>query len=596
MLLDTVKTPADVKKLNIKQLEALADEIRNRVVDVVGKNGGHLASNLGVAELIVALYYSFDFPNDKLIFDVGHQCYAHKILSGRNEMFDTLRQENGLNGFPDISESEFDAFGAGHAGSSLSACLGYCAARDAIGEDYYVIDVVGDASLFNGENLEAITSSDVKPKKFIVIVNDNGMSISKNDNGLYKIMSTVTTKKTYGKVMDFFSRTIGESFIGKGLKKFKNWIKRSLNGLSVIDSLGFKYVGIFNGNKMSELIRILKNVKNSDRGVILHLRTVKGKGLADAEKHAEIYHGVGKNFKSSKCTFSDSVGKLLIEEAEKDPKLTAICAGMKDGTGLKDFAAAYPDRFFDVGIAEEHAVTFAAGQAIGGLKPVVCIYSTFLQRSYDQIMQDVCIQNLPVIFMIDRAGAVGNDGATHQGLFDISYLRMLPNMKIFSPKDTVELKMIFDYCKKLSSPCAIRYPNGSNCDFEKHLPLESSLWEYYGDTEKNIVLCVGARTLAVAEKAKNLTDKKFTIVNCRSVKPLDEEFLSALDGKNVITLEENVLSGGFGSSVAEFFANKNINAKLHIIAFPDKFIRHAETARQLETAGLTAENIVYNLI
>ena len=596
MLLDTVKTPADVKKLNIKQLEALADEIRNRVVDVVGKNGGHLASNLGVAELIVALYYSFDFPKDKLIFDVGHQCYAHKILSGRNEMFDTLRQENGLNGFPDISESEFDAFGAGHAGSSLSACLGYCAARDAIGEDYYVIDVVGDASLFNGENLEAITSSDVKPKKFIVIVNDNGMSISKNDNGLYKIMSTVTTKKTYGKVMDFFSRTIGESFIGKGLKKFKNWIKRSLNGLSVIDSLGFKYVGIFNGNKMSELIRILKNVKNSDRGVILHLRTVKGKGLADAEKHAEIYHGVGKNFKSSKCTFSDSVGKLLIEEAENDPKLTAICAGMKDGTGLKDFAAAYPDRFFDVGIAEEHAVTFAAGQAIGGLKPVVCIYSTFLQRSYDQIMQDVCIQNLPVIFMIDRAGAVGNDGATHQGLFDISYLRMLPNMKIFSPKDTVELKMIFVYCKKLSSPCAIRYPNGSNCDFEKHLPLESSLWEYYGDTENNIVLCVGARALAVAEKAKNLTDKKFTIVNCRSVKPMDEKFLSSLDGKNVITLEENVLSGGFGSSVAEFFANKNINAKLHIIAFPDKFIRHAETARQLETAGLTAENIVYNLI
>ena len=596
MLLDTVKTPADVKKLNIKQLETLADEIRDRVVDVVGKNGGHLASNLGVAELIVALYYCFDFPEDKLIFDVGHQCYAHKILSGRNEKFDTLRQENGLNGFPDISESEFDAFGAGHAGSSLSACLGYCAARDASGQDYYVIDVVGDASLFNGENLEAITSSDVKPKKFIVIINDNGMSISKNNNGLYKIMSTVTTKKSYGKVMDFFSRTIGESFIGKGLKKFKNWIKRSLNGLSVIDSLGFKYVGIFNGNKMSELVRILKNVKNSDRGVILHLKTVKGKGLADAENNAEIYHGVGKNFKTSACTFSDAVGKILIEEADKDPKLTAICAGMKDGTGLKAFAAAYPDRFFDVGIAEEHAVTFAAGQAIGGLKPVVCIYSTFLQRSYDQIMQDVCIQNLPVIFMVDRAGAVGSDGATHQGLFDLSYLRMLPNMKIFSPKDVVELKMTFDYCKELSSPCAIRYPNGSNCDFEKHLPLESSLWEYYGDLENNVVLCVGARTLAIAENAKNLTDKKFTIVNCRSVKPLDEKFLSAMNGKNVITLEENVLSGGFGSYVAEFFANNNIDAKLHIMAFPDKFIRHAETARQLEIAGLTSENIVYNLI
>ena len=416
MLLDNVKTPADVKKLNIKELQTLADEIRERIIGVVNKNGGHLASNLGVAEIIVALYYCFDFPKDKLIFDVGHQCYAHKILSDRNDRFDTIRRENGLSGFPDPSESVYDAFAAGHAGNSISACLGYCSARDTLKEDYYVIDVVGDASLFNGENLEAATANEKKPKKFIIILNDNGMSISKNNNALYKIMSSVTTKKTYGRFMDFFSRTIGNCFIGKGLKGFKRWIKRSINGLSVIDSLGFKYVGIFNGNKMSELVRILNNVKNSDRGVILHLKTVKGKGLADAENHAEIYHGVGENLKVNECTFSDAVGKILTEAALKDDKITAICAAMKDGTGLKPFAEAFPERFYDAGIAEEYAVTFAAGQAKGGLKPVVCIYSTFLQRAYDQIMQDVCIQNLPVIFMVDRAGVVGNDGVTHQVL------------------------------------------------------------------------------------------------------------------------------------------------------------------------------------
>ncbi len=596
MLLDNVKTPADVKKLNIKQLNALADEIRERVIDVVDKNGGHLASNLGVAEIIVALYYCFDFPKDKLIFDVGHQCYAHKILSGRNDRFDTIRKEGGLSGFPDPSESVFDAFGAGHAGNSISACLGYCSARDYLKEDYYVIDVVGDASLFNGENLEAATTNEKKPKKFIVILNDNGMSISKNNNGLYKIMSTVTTKKSYGRFMDFFSRTIGNSFIGRGLKAFKRWIKRSINGLSVIDSLGFKYVGIFYGNKIGELIRILNNVKNSDRGVILHLKTVKGKGLADAEEHADFYHGVGKNLKASECTFSEAVGKILTEEARKNEKLTAICAAMKDGTGLKTFAEEFPERFFDAGIAEEHAVTFAAGQAMGGLKPVVCVYSTFLQRAYDQIMQDVCIQNLPVIFMVDRAGVVGSDGVTHQGLFDLSYLRMLPNMKVFAPKDVAELEDIFNYCLKISSPCAIRFPNGSHGLYPEHTPINERLWEYSGEIEENVILCVGARTLETAHKAQELTDKKTIVVNCRSVKPLDEDFLRKLDGKNVITVEENVLSGGFGSAVAEFFAENKIETKLKILAFPDCFVKHAETQVQLEKAGITPENIVANLI
>ncbi len=601
MILENITSPEDVKKLNIGQLETLSDEIRGRIVETVNKNGGHLASNLGVAEIIVALYYCFDFPKDKLIFDVGHQCYAHKILSGRDDRFDTIRKEGGLSGFPDPSESDFDAFAAGHAGNSISASLGYCAARDALKDDYYVIDLVGDASLFNGENLEAITANEKKPKKFIIILNDNGMSISKNNNGFYKIMSTVTTKKSYGKFMAFFEKTIGKSFIGKGLKRFKRFVKRSINGLSIVDSLGFKYVGIFNGNKIGELVRILENVKNSDRGVILHLRTVKGKGLTDAENNAEIYHGVGKNFARSECTFSKAVGEIISEKAAKNEKITAICAAMKDGTGLNSFAEKFPDRFFDVGIAEEHAVTFAAGQAAGGLRPVVCVYSTFLQRAYDQIMQDVCIQNLPVIFMVDRAGAVGNDGVTHNGLFDLSYLGMLPNMHVFAVKDVTELKDVFSYCLELSAPCAIRFPNGFNPDFGFHTPISESLWEFSDPSardnpEKNVLLCVGSRALKIAEQAANNTEKNVTVVNCRSVKPLDEAFLNKLEGKNVITIEENVVAGGFGSSVSEYFSAKKIHADLSVIAFPDKFVRHAETSSQLRGVGLTPENIVSKFI
>lgn len=595
MILDTLKTPSDVKKLSVKELETLSEEIRARIIDVVRQNGGHLASNLGVVDLTVALYYCFDFPDDKLIFDVGHQCYAHKILSGRNDRFDTIRQEGGISGFPDVSESEYDAFCAGHAGNSISASLGYCAARDSLNRDYYVVDVVGDASVFNGENLEAITSSEKKPKKFIVILNDNGMSISANNNGLYKIMSDVTTKRSYGKVMDFFSRTIGNSFIGRGLKRFKRVVKRSLSGLSVIDSLGFKYVGVYNGHKMSELVKILRKVKNSDKGVLLHIKTTKGKGLADAENNAEVYHGVGRNLKTSENAFSSGVGKILTDAVEKDKRITAICAGMRDGTGLSEFAKNYPRNFYDVGIAEEHAVTFAAGQAMGGLKPVVCVYSTFLQRGFDQIMQDVCLQNLPVIFMVDRAGAVGNDGATHQGLYDLTYLRSLPNMSVFAAKDVEELEDIFKYCLSLDAPCAIRYPNGTGDEDEIHVPIEKSLWEHDETVEEKVVLCVGMRTIRIARKAAEISGKPVSIVNCRSVKPLDKEYLSKLTGKNVITIEENVISGGFGSAVAEYFAENNVKCDLKIFAFPDKFVRHSSVSRQLESAGITAENVAKEL-
>ncbi|MBQ7642446.1 MAG: 1-deoxy-D-xylulose-5-phosphate synthase, partial [Clostridia bacterium] len=408
-LLEHVKSPRDVKCMTMDELETLAGEIRGRIIEVVKKNGGHLSSNLGTVDIIVALYYVFVFPEDKLIFDVGHQSYAHKILSGRNADFDTLRKSGGLSGFPNIFESVFDAFNAGHAGNSLSASLGYCAARDALGENYNVINLVGDASFFNGEYLEALSSSNKKPEKLIVILNDNGMSISPNNNALYKFFSSISTKKSYSRLMFAADKTIGNTFVGTLLKRFKRFVKFNMNKTSIVEALGFKYVGIFDGHNIKQLVRILTNLKNGGKSTLLHLKTRKGKGMTEAETRAGYYHGVGKNFATGTNVFSETAGEYLERLAEKDEKVVAVCAGMKDGTGLNDFAKNHPDRFFDVGIAEEHAVTFAAGLAKGGLRPVVCIYSTFLQRSYDQIMQDVCCQKLPVVFFVDRAGAVGAD-------------------------------------------------------------------------------------------------------------------------------------------------------------------------------------------
>lgn len=594
-LLEKVKTSSDVKKLKISELPILADEIRQRIISVVDTNGGHLSSNLGAVDLIVALHYVFDFPNDKLIFDVGHQSYAHKILSGRNDRFDTIRQSGGLCGFPNIFESEYDAFCAGHAGNSISASLGYCTARDLNNEDYYVVDLVGDASFFNGENLEALISSDKKPQKLIIILNDNGMSISKNNNGLYKFISLCTTKKTYGRVMRLASRTVGKNFIGRGLKRIKNFIKVSLNHTTAAEMLGFKYVGIFDGHKIKELVNILTNLKNADKAVVLHLKTVKGKGNDNAENNPSYYHGVGSHLKCGQSSFSSSVSKILEDIAQKDGKVTAICAGMKDGTGLSGFADKYPERFFDVGIAEEHAVTYAAGQAMGGLKPIVCVYSTFLQRSYDQIMQDVCLQNLPVIFMIDRAGAVGADGATHQGLFDISYLRTLPNMSIFAPKDCEELENTVKYCLTLNTPCAIRYPNGKNEEFETHTDVATSAWEIFGEGE-NVILAVGPRALKLAFEVKNNTEKSVTVINARQIKPLYKSIIDTFDGKNVIIIEENVIAGGFGSAVSEYLLQNKINAKISYVGFEDEFVPHASVDEQLTKAGFTVDEIKRKLI
>lgn len=591
-MLEKIKAPSDVKKLTIPELEELSADIRKNIIDTVDANGGHLSPNLGAVELTVALYRVFDFPTDKLIFDVGHQCYTHKILGGRKEEVSKIRQSDGVSGFPMFSESVYDAFGAGHAGSSVSACLGYCAARDARKQDYTVIDVVGDASLFNGENLEALACNDVKPCKLIIILNDNGMSISRNNNGMYKFFSKMRMKKTYGRFMNFIDKTIGRSFIGRWLKRFKKSIKVSINNVTALEALGFKYVGVFDGNNMKEVVNILENVKNSDSAILLHLRTKKGKGMPEAENDAEIYHGVGKNLDICNSSFSCATGEIISEAAEKDNRITAICAGMKDGTGLRMFAEKYPDRFFDVGIAEEHAVTFAAGQAAGGLRPIVCVYSTFLQRAYDQIMQDVCIQNLPVIFMVDRAGAVGHDGVTHQGVFDLSYLGVLPNMTVIAPKDSSELKSAFEYAQSLNSPCAIRYPNGKNEEFTQFMPIsDDHLWEFYGELNKNVIIAVGPRALKAAVRVKR-NCPTVSVINARVVKPLDEKVLKALDGKNIITVEENSIIGGFGSAVDAFVLNNGINCRIKNIAFSDDYIPQGSVDEQLKAAGIIEDNIM----
>ena len=500
-ILDSVNMASDVKKLNNDELKLLSEEIRAIIVDATAKNGGHLASNLGIVESTVALYKTFDFPKDALIFDVGHQCYAHKILSGRKEQFDTIRTYNGLSGFPNKDESAFDSFTTGHAGTSISAGLGMCMARDKLNQDYTVISVVGDGSFSNGLNLEALFSSNSKPKNFIVILNDNGMSISKNKNGLYRFISKSTVKKSYIKSKKAFVKVFRNSFITRWLSNLKDFIKRIFNKNNYFENYGFKYVGVVDGNNIKEMTSVLENVKKvaKEKAVLLHIKTTKGKGYKQAEMHADTYHGVGTNLVCESGTFSIALGQKLNSLIEKDKSVMAITAAMKDGTGLIAVENSYPDNFVDVGIAEEYAVTLAAGMAKGGLKPFVAIYSTFLQRAYDQIMHDVCLQNLPVIFCLDRAGLVGSDGETHQGVFDLSYLSHMPNMTVLAPNTAEEFSDAIDYAISLNSPVAIRYPKNQNVNVD-FVSLKDSLWAVENKGTVANVIAVGPNMLKLARE------------------------------------------------------------------------------------------------
>lgn len=593
-ILDRIKTSSDVKSLSVKELKILAEELRSRIIGVTGDNGGHLASNLGVVETTVALHYVFGFPADKLIFDVGHQCYAHKMLSERNDRFDTIRTCGGISGFPNKCESVYDTFTVGHAGTSLASGLGLCAARDAKGEDYYVINIVGDGSFVNGLNLEAMYAKDFKPKKFIVILNDNGMSISRNKNGFYKFLSRRSIGKGYRAGKGAIKKIFRNSFITKFLRKVRNGMKRLFNSNNHFEYFGFKYVGPVDGNDIEDMVRILRNVKiaANDKAVFLHVKTTKGKGLEAAEEHSELYHGVGKNLQTNKGAFSTALGNKLNDIISADGSVVVITAGMKDGTGLTCVEKEHPENFYDVGIAEEYAVTFAGGLAAGGLKPVVAVYSTFLQRAYDQILHDVCLQNLPVVFCIDRAGLVGADGATHQGVYDLSYLSHMPNMAVFTPTTVAEFESALCYALSLGSPTAIRYPNDKTTYEREVDPFDRGLWETFKNGSDISVLAVGPRMLKLGSEFAEKSDKSVRVISARTVKPLDTELLNKIKDKPIITLEENSVIGGFGSAVMQYYAEAGIPAVIIPFGVKDKFIEHGSVEEQLADNGLTVENLM----
>ncbi len=591
-ILAQIENSLDIQKLNNKELDNLADEVRNKIIETVKNNGGHLASNLGIVETTVALYKTFNFRKDKLIFDVGHQCYAHKILSNRKNEFSTIRLDDGISGFPNITESEYDAMTTGHAGTSISAGLGYCLARDKKNEDYTVISVVGDGSLSNGLNLEAMFSATSKPKNFIVILNDNGMSISKNKNGFYNHLSKSTTKRGYLSSKRAFIKVFGTSFITRGLARFRDFIKRTLNKNSYFENFGFKYVGVIDGNNVKEMTTILERVKvvAKNKAVLLHIKTKKGKGYKEAEEKADLYHGVGSDFKSENGSFSLALGNKVNALIEKDKNVIAITAGMRDGTGLRVVEEINPNNFIDVGIAEEYAVTLASGMALGGLKPIIAVYSTFLQRAYDQVVHDVCLQNLPVIFCIDRAGVVGRDGKTHQGVFDLSFLSHIPNLKVFAPNSVYELENAIDYAISLKCPVAIRYPKNAT-ETKENVALEKELWRIEKTGEKANIIAVGPRMLDLAiDTAKDIDG--VGIISARTIKPLCEKTLISIGDKPVIVLEENSTIGGFGSLVGAFYLDRGFGTKVKCLGIKDQFIEHGCIQRQLEKNGLQKQTLV----
>lgn len=599
MYLEKINAPGDLKKLSVKELEVLCDEIRRYLIDVVSETGGHLASNLGVVELSVALHYVFD-EKDKILWDVGHQSYVHKILTGRKDGMKTLRQAGGVSGFTNAKESPADAFTSGHASASLSAALGICKARDIEGLDFNVVSVIGDGALTGGMAYEALNNID--GEEMLVVLNDNDMSISKNVGGVSLTLSRLRLAKGYNNfkygLTKFFSAI---PLIGRFLVKFcravKNFFKSLFGGNTFFSNFGVKYIGAVDGNNVRKLVKILGVIKKDlSRPILLHVVTKKGKGYAPAENDPVRYHGVPpKNAVAAKYSFSDALGECLSRAAEKNDKICAVCAAMPDGTGLDAFAARYPERFFDVGIAEEHAVTFAAGLAKSGMKPFVAVYSTFAQRAYDQILHDVCIDGLPVTLCLDRAGLVGMDGATHQGLFDLSYLSSLPNMTVIAPKDVSQMKEALRFAMTFDGPLAIRYPK--ECHFDEPCgAIEFGKWQYIFGGNKDISVFVsGPNMLAVARDAAERCGVEFNLINTLFIKPCDTDMLAGrLKDRLWVTLEENQKQGGMGETIAAYSA-ENGGPRVIIMAVEDKFVPHMTIPEQLESCGLTAENLIKNI-
>lgn len=615
MILERINYPSDIKKLTIGELDQLADEIRNEITDTVSVTGGHLASSLGAVELTIALHYVFDTPEDKIIWDVGHQAYAHKILTGRKNKFKTLRQFNGLSGFLKREESEYDVFGAGHSSTSISAALGIKEALKIQGKnETKVVAVIGDGSLTAGLAFEGLDQAGHLRRNLIVVVNDNGMSIYPNVGAISNFFSRKLTSSRFArmrkKIKDFIlslPKRFGDPLYKVAQRteaSFKSFVTPGI----LFEGLGFQYIGPIKGNSLRELIETFNNVKNWDGAVLVHVKTQKGKGYDFAEKDPVSWHGVGPfdrktgrplSRNSSIPTYTKVFSDSIIQLAEQDSRIVAITAAMPDGTGLEEFARRFPGRFYDVGIAEQHGITFAAGLAAEGLKPVAAIYSTFLQRAFDQVIHDVCLQNLGVTMVLDRAGIVGQDGPTHHGTFDLSYLRMIPNMTVMSPKDEEELRHMLFTAISLGRPCAVRYPRGSGIgvklsDRFRLLPIGTA--EMLENGSDVAILAIGdmvvpsliARTLLLSAGISA------AVINARFLKPLDEPLLRDIASRFevIVTVENNVSAGGFGSAVMEFVNSRGLNHNRFIpIAIPDLFVPHGDQNKLKELYDLYPEGI-----
>lgn len=614
-MLERIQKENDIKKLNPEELEILAEEIRQFLIEKVSKTGGHIASNLGVVELTMAMHLVFDLPKDKIIWDVGHQSYTHKILTGRKDGFDNLRQFGGMSGFPKRNESPCDAFDTGHSTTSISAGVGYVAARDMLGEDYSVISVIGDGSLTGGMAYEALNNAANLKKNFIIVLNDNEMSISRNVGGMSQYLNRLRTADVYTGLKKGVTSTlkqipvVGDELIEK-IRKTKSSIKQLVVPGMFFEDMGLTYLGPIDGHNLPMLRKSFREAKKIEGPVLLHVLTKKGKGYQPAEENPGKFHGISPFdietgnpvSKKSKDSYTDVFGKVMCDEARKNPHLAAITAAMEDGTGLARFAKMYPKQFFDVGIAEEHGVTFAGGLAAGGVKPVFAVYSSFLQRGYDQLVHDIGMQNLPVVFAVDRAGLVGNDGETHQGAFDLSFLSTVPNMTVISPKHKWELADMLRFAIAHDGPIAIRYPRGTAYDgySEYREPIAYGKSEMISEGKEIAILSVGHMFEEAVKVSANLKDLVFdhSLINARFVKPIDETMIDELvkNHKLIVTIEENVQTGGFGERVLEYVSRKGYDVKVLILALPDKYIEHGNIDVLRRQTGIDSQSMTERII
>ena len=610
-MLEQINGPQDIKAMSRKELEVLAAEIRQFLIEKISATGGHLASNLGVVELTMAMYLTFDLPEDKIIWDVGHQAYTHKILSGRKEYFDDLRQYGGLSGFPKTKESPCDAFDTGHSSTSISVGLGMVQARDILGQDYSVVSVIGDGALTGGMAYEALNNAARLEKNFIIVLNDNNMSISENVGGMSIYLSSIRTGYGYNDLKKNVTNVLekipvaGPKLIDK-ISRTKQGIKQLLIPGMLFENMGITYLGPVDGHDLKQLQRVLGEARKLDHAVLVHVLTQKGRGYGPAEKNPSRFHGVepfdietGKPKRlKEEPDYTDIFSRKLCQLAQERKDIVALTAAMPDGTGLKKFSKLYPDRFFDVGIAEQHAVTSAAGMAAAGLKPVVAVYSSFLQRAYDQIVHDVCLQNLPVVFAVDRAGLVGSDGETHQGIFDLSYLTSIPNMSVMAPKNLWELRRQLEFAMNYDGPIAIRYPRGRAYRGLKEFaePIVYGKGEVICEEDGLALLAVGS----MVSTAEHIRDKmkaegyRATLANARFIKPVDYELVDRLAARHryLVTLEENVLRGGFGLEVTAYIHRNHPQVKVLNIAIPDAYVEHGNVSILRQELGIDSDSII----